>query len=258
LLRRTNLRDDGTEIESEVWHYDDQGRKSKTQYLPKIEAAVCGGVMIGVDGAQQGYGAGNAVEVRTSYDDYDLSFEASFYDANHSFVLRVVLGRDEAGRLISEESRNGDAPPFSLEEQLANASPEERDQVRAALAQLFGPQTVNSRTTYLYDERGRQVERSSSLFGMSEERTTWQYDEYDNPVTEVQEHVSRDMELDGSGTLHPKQGTSSRNEIRFEYKYDQEGNWIERIVWARYGGEGDFKPSNIERREINYWAANEK
>jgi hypothetical protein len=213
--------------------------------------------MVGVEDAQQVYGPVNAVEGRTSYDDNNLPSEASFYDANHTVVLRVVLGRDEAGRLISEEFRIGDTPPFSIEEQITNASPEERDAVRAALAQLYGPQTVTSRTTYLYDERGRQVERRRSIHGMCEERTTWRYDEHDNPVTEVQESVSRDMDVDSAGVFQPQQERSSRSEVRYEYKYDQTGNWIERVVWARIGGSGDFQPSNVERRQIGYWADEE-
>jgi len=122
------------------------------------------------------------------------------------------------------------------------------------LAQLFGPKTLTSSMTYLYDERGRQVERRRSMHGMTEERTTWQYDEHDNPVTEVQESVSRGMDVDGAGVLQPKQEKSSRNEVRFEYKYDEAGNWIERVVWSRFGGEEDFQPSNVERRQISYWS----
>ena len=40
--------------------------------------------------------------------------------------------------------------------------------------------------------------------------------------------------------------------VRFEYKYDAYGNWIERIVWQRMEPNTDEQPSNIERRTLTY------
>lgn len=255
LLRHTSLDAGGTEVPSEVWTYDDLGRKTKTQYVPKLEAAACGatpcGVMMGVDGAQHGYSAGSAVEVRTSYDERGLSTNVAFYDANDSVVLRISLRRDESGRLISEESQAGDTLPFSLD-QLANQPSAEREEIQAALAQLYSPQMTVTRSTYRYDDRGLQVERNTSSARLSEARTTWQHDQYGNILTELQEETSHDLHMNSTGTLEPGEEKSHRRESRFDYKYDAQGNWIERAIWARFG-EGDFQPSNIERREIHYW-----
>jgi hypothetical protein len=182
----------------------------------------------------------------TVYDDGERPSEAVFYDANHSVVLRVAVARDAAGRVISEESRLGDKPH---EQHLANVPAE----VSAVFAQLFGPQQQLARTTYRYDDHGRRIERNRSLSRMSEHRTTWHYDQYDNPTLEVEDDVSREMHLDESGNLQPTQEKSSRHEVRFDYKYDVKGNWTERVVSVRYEANPEFQPSNIERREITYW-----
>jgi hypothetical protein len=42
---------------------------------------------------------------------------------------------------------------------------------------------------------------------------------------------------------------------RFEYRYDTQGNWTERIVSGRAEQNPDFQRSNIERRTITYYAA---
>lgn len=42
-------------------------------------------------------------------------------------------------------------------------------------------------------------------------------------------------------------------ETRFEYKYDQHGNWTERVVSGRIDSESVFRRSNVERRVITYY-----
>jgi hypothetical protein len=41
--------------------------------------------------------------------------------------------------------------------------------------------------------------------------------------------------------------------MRFEYQYDPQGNWIERVVWFRSGSQPDFQRSHVERRMITYY-----
>jgi hypothetical protein len=40
---------------------------------------------------------------------------------------------------------------------------------------------------------------------------------------------------------------------RFEYRYDAQGNWTERVVSYRLEPNPDFQRSNVERREITYY-----
>ena len=41
---------------------------------------------------------------------------------------------------------------------------------------------------------------------------------------------------------------------RFEYVYDAQGNWTERIVSHRVEPNPDFQRGNIERRALTYYA----
>ena len=51
----------------------------------------------------------------------------------------------------------------------------------------------------------------------------------------------------------PRQtGRTDIQHTRFEYQYDAEGNWAERIVWGRLDPNPNFERSNLERREIGY------
>jgi hypothetical protein len=229
--------------------YDETGRKTKVQAVPKSEGA--GAMMIGIEGTEQAYGAEGVTEIRTHYDDRGQPSEALFYDSNGDSVLCVMFGRDAAGRLVLEESKGGDKSPY--EQTLANMPAEQREATAAAFSQLFGPQNLMFRTTYRYDDQGRRVERNTLVAGLGEQRTTWYYDEHDNPTREVQEDLVRDMDLDESGGLQPKEEKSLKSECQFDYKYDAKGNWTERVVSTLHDGLPGLQPSNILRREITYW-----
>ncbi len=253
----------GTERESEIYTYDDGGRKTKLEFVSRPEnAAACGTTgcgtasVYGVEGAELAYGAEGVVTITTRYDDNERSCEALFHDENRSLILRVILTRDAAGRLIKEESLCGDHPPFSLPQALEKAPPEERAAEAAAFAQLFSPQQVMWSTTYRYDDRGRRIERCGSLCAMSRKRTVWEYDENDNPVRMFEENSVGDLKADESGNLELVNPKSFRREGRYEYKYDPHGNWTERIVLARYETNSDFQRANIERKEIDYYTSN--
>jgi YD repeat-containing protein len=123
---------------------------------------------------------------------------------------------------------------------------------KAIFKQILGSKPTTSRTTYRYDALGRRIERRASMFGMTENRTTWEYAEHDEPVRQTDEYVSREMNIDESGNRQPTEEKSARHEIRFDYKFDATGNWIERLVSFRTGANPEFQRSNIERRQVTY------
>jgi hypothetical protein len=196
------------------------------------------------------------VTITTSYDEWERPSEAVFHDANKRVVLRVTLGRDAAGRLVSEQAQFGDLSPFqALNPNLPPEIPaEERAAVAAVFEQLFGARQEWAKTIYRYDDQGRRVESRRSFTAMNEERTTWEYDDYDNPTRQIGERASREIQFDEYGSVQPANERSSKGEIRFDYKYDVQGNWTERIVWVRPELNPDFQRSNIERRAITYYA----
>jgi len=77
----------------------------------------------------------------------------------------------------------------------------------------------------------------------------------DEAVEETTEHTTREASLNEDGTLQYSPGRSHIQHNRLEYTYDSQGNWTSRTVSFRLEPETAFLLSNIERREIEYYAA---
>ena len=152
-----------------------------------------------------------------TYDEKDLPAIVNFEDLNGNRVRDVSFVRDSAGLLLSEETH------FGADSLLDQVPAEGREELAAELAKTFGE--FFSRITYTYDSRGRRLERMTKFGTLSESRTTYQYGDYDDPIAETTEE------------------NASVQQHRFEYVYDPQGNWTERIVPG----------SNIERRLITYY-----
>jgi hypothetical protein len=253
LVRKISVDGNGGEQASEIYSYDDRGRKTKVQSVPRRENSENCGTMYGVEGAEQSYTAEGVSTITTLYDDRELSSEALFQNDRGAVILRVILTRDTAGRLVREETRSGDEPPFPIAEALEKASEEERAAATAFFEQLFNPQKAIYCTTYSYDDRGRRTTRLMSIAGINETSTTWNYDEHDNPIREIEERTSGELEPDESGNLQRLNEKSFRHEVRYEYKYDSYGNWTERVVSLQYEANPHFQRSTIERRDISYY-----
>jgi hypothetical protein len=220
---------EGIEREAEIYSYGPDGRKTKLEFVPKLENSTACSTMYGVEGAQQGYGAEGVTTISTLYDDRGESSEAIFRNDSDALILRVVLTRDGAGRLLKEESRCGDHAPFPFGEVPENAPPEDRAVAAAILEKLFSPHKAMWGTTYDYDNRGRQIRRITTMAGISENQTTWEYDEYDNPIREIDERKTGELRSDESGNLQTMNQKSFKHEVRYDYKYDSHGNWTERV-----------------------------
>jgi YD repeat-containing protein len=175
----------------------------------------------------------------------------SYHDKNGASVSRLVFTRDAEGCLLSEcmqfEAQTAFfSPPTEVE-----VPSDEQESLSALLATAFADQTL-SLTTYTYDEKGRRVERVRRTGQLSEERTTFRYDDRDNPVEQITVDLSRDMRIDdGAVTIEEK--APRVQYIRFEYRYDACGNWTERVVWQRTDANTDDRRSNVERRLITYY-----
>ena len=157
---------------------------------------------------------------------------------------------------MREEMRLGEQTPFPvIGKELENAPPAVREAAVALFASLFGPQTVFSSTTYAYDGKGRLEERRTRMGELGDDRTTFRYDDGDNPIEETREHSSREVGVDEEGTVQPTKENSHTQYVRFEYTYDAQGNWTERAVWSRMQQNPTFERSNVARREITYYVS---
>jgi YD repeat-containing protein len=241
---------DGTRRETETCTYDGSGRKTKRTFLPVLDTT---NVCYGVEGSQQAYGAPGASTMTTSYDERGRPAQAIFQDANQAIVRRVTFTRDEAGRVLAESVEFGDAPPFPDALTGTGGVPSEyRAKMATLLAEVFANQTFST-TTYVYDSRGRVVERITRMGNLSEDRTTFRYNDRADPVEESEEHRSRGANLDDQGVMQATDERSHTSQTRYEYRYDEYGNWTERIVWSRHDSQSDFRRSNLIRRAITYY-----
>jgi len=246
----------GTKRETELCRYDENGRKTKVVVLPVPESsgAACSagscGTMYGVEGTDVAYSAPGATTSTTTYDEHDRPSEVTFHDADDALVSRVVFSRDQDGRVLSE--RMEFAGPRGLLGPAIDADmpTDEQASLMELLKTVFDDQTF-SVATYVYDEKGRRVESVRCMGKLSEERVTVRYDDFDNPVEEVRLDVGREMRMD-DGAVKSEERPSHVQHVRFEYRYDAHGNWIERIVWQRMEPNTDEQRSNIERRMIAY------
>jgi hypothetical protein len=209
-------------------------------------------VTYAVEGTEHAYGAPGAVTVTVVYDDRELPADMSFHDANGGLVRRIVFSRDTEGHPLTEVVHFGGETPFpGSPAEAGNILPEERAKLAAVMKTAFADQ-VFAHTTYAYDQKGRLLERTMRMGALSEERTTFQYDEHDNPIAETSERRAREMHIDDDGVALTREEEPRVQEQRFDYQYDDRGNWTERVVRGGAGSPPTFESSNIERRTITY------
>jgi hypothetical protein len=240
LLRVTRIDPDGTEHMTETCTYDEQGKRTTVEDLPPNLDGY------GVEGSEFGYGAPGAVRRTTKYNERDRAVESLFHDANGAVIRRIVVTHDAAGRVLIEEAQN--VSPFAVPDK-PGMSTEDRDKLASLVALAFGW----IRTTYTYDQEGRLVGRLQQMGLLSEERTRYSYDDHGNRVAQSEESVNREMTVGDDGRPQAGQDTKRMHDIGFEYQYDAQGNWTERIVRARFTESAELALSNVERRSIDYY-----
>jgi len=240
LLRVTRVDPDGTEQVTHTCTYDDQDRRTTVQSLPPNVDCY------GVEGSEFGYGSPGALTQTTKHDERDRAVDSLFHDATGAVIRRVVLTRDAAGRVLTDETHFLGA--FGVPD-TSEMSTEDREKLASLIALAFG----RMRTTYTYDAEGRLVDRTQHMGLLREGRTTYSYDDRGHPIAQSEESVSRGMGFDDDGSPQPSADTKSLNDIRFEYQCDAQGNWTERIVKGRFTDGAELAPSNVERRSIEYY-----
>ena len=242
-VRTVSLAEDGTETDTEVCSYDAEGKRTKVSPL----AFRAGNVNYSIEGTDMGLGAPGATRMVTNYDEHDLPVRVVFEDGNQKTVREVILKRDNEGRLVHLETRMGAQPSFSCGGEPVSS---EADAAISLLMQAL--QGAFTSTTFAYDNRGRLVERTGSMFNLGGDRTTYRYGDGDDPIEEICEHTSREANLDDGGALQYTLDKITTQHIRFEYRYDTHGNWVEKTVSMRFEANAEFQPSNITRRAITY------
>ena len=244
LIRVVTVDPADVERPSQTCSYDDHGRRTAVHDLAPAPQGIA--MSYAVDGSEFGYGAEGATRQTTTYDEYGRSVESIFEDAAGEVIRRVFLTRDTAGRVVDEESQAIAA--FAVPES-PDLSVEDRATMQALMLQAFG----SIKTSNQYDAAGHLMLQTRQSGRLGETRTTYAYDERDNPIEQSEIDVQRGMNVDTDGTSHVTPDTTRIHDTRFAYVYDAHGNWTERSVSGRFSADGEFGPSNAERRAIEYW-----
>lgn len=247
-VRIVSVNQDGTRRKSQADGRGPNGRSRKGSVIPRqAQDAEHASAM---EGVEQVYGTRGARTIATFYDAGGRPDEVLVYDGKFRLLRRLILERDAAGRLVREEMRFGEQAQFPGAPTEFDSVPRKaRDATAALLANLFGCSRV---TRYVYDLKGRLVERRTRMGDLAGCLTTLGYDDHDNKIEEITEDASRDLQIDEEWNMQPAKERSYRRELRFEYTYDAQGNWTQRVAWIRLE-DADFQRVKVERRQITYY-----
>src|SRR5688572_7320909 len=240
------VRDEGATITT----FDAQGlRTTVSPYGPRIprqaglEYGICMDARVEYD-------------VLARYDGHDRPIEVVYRNSKQEVLHRILIEYDDQGRIVREKVLFGDVFGGALGTSCGSsnpveASPEQIERFAAAL-KILSPDGIFTALEYEYDERGRVTQLFDRMPPCSEHRRRFVYDDQDNVVEESYESTDRKAGVDDEGRLTTCNETFQESWTRYEYRYDDRGNWIEKVAFARVAPDRDFHRSNLERRTITY------
>jgi len=234
----------------ESYEYDAQGHKRKTLHVDP-ESRGTGTMFWGIEGSETGYSAADVASFTTTYNAAGQPVDAVCEDANGNLLSRITLTYDDEGRLIEETQTR--VPERALPQEILTQIPEEE---AAALNTFLQLVATASSQRHRYDARGRRVETTSSMFGpMGQDRRTMAYNVHGDLIERTDEHQHRGFEIGDDGQLAavPNEDHTGRSEARFQYEYDDHGNWIAKTVEGRSKPDVEFSVSSTERRTLIYY-----
>lgn len=256
-----------------TFDYDKQGHKTETRVIKnaneqEIPKAIGIDVMFAdIDGSALldfSFG-GNAKSFKTIYNNQDQPTETQAYDAAGSMLGRFVRTFDEAGRITDVREITDNLmsmfPAKELAQMMAQsgiAAEEMRAEISRAM-KVFGSESGKS---YQYDVNGHIV-RATVNGMMGTLIRTYIYNENGDVIEEQTDLSTKKgipagvpFKVSETGEIIPSKPPSewgpepdlgaSRN-IRYGYKYDEHGNWIERTVTFYQ------QPSFTTHRELTYY-----
>ena len=228
--------------------YSADGARTNVHYYRHVEAK--GGAVgwdLRIEGSELGLGAPNGGSTTTVYDSRGYPVESLAHTDRHGLIVRVKYICDERGHIVEEMAEPGHDPVGSLPDDI----PEE---ARAIFQKVFASYLLQGQATHKYDEVGNRIEMVRDSGPRKETRRT-RFNEHGDKILEESESVDRHMDFDMQGAEIPETvKTYAQHTIaRFEYTYDEHGNWIEQTQWtSAEPGQAEFR-SMLVRRTLTYF-----
>lgn len=196
------------------------------------------------------------IDFLTHYDRNDRPVEVVYRNPEQKAIYRILLEYDDQNRIARESVLYGDVLAGTWcgraeSEGPLVPSPEEVEKIMAEF-KIFNPDGVFAILEYEYDARGRVTQLVDRMPPVWDIRRTFAYDGRDNVVEEHYESTSRNASVDDQGRLATSNEQHDESWTRHEYRYDNRGNWIEKVTFSRVAPDRDFHRSSIERRTITY------
>ncbi len=152
-----------------------------------------------------------ATQVEVTYDPRDVPVEAVFTYDNGEIASRVEFRSDRAGNITEILQYGGSRPVITLE-----PGHEISDEDRRKFAAFLTAGALEVRSSIAYDDYGNRIERTAWMGNELMQQTTWTYNERGDIATST--------EKDGWP-------------VRFEYEYDEHGNWTRQVVTHGMGSD---------------------
>jgi hypothetical protein len=234
LMRAVQHNPDGSQHVSQEFAYAPDGSHTRILHFPEMFGTM--DVICGLEGVDFSVSAPGVRTMTTSYDHEDRVAEVLLKNGEGEIQRQLTFDRDECGRAVNAQLLLGAQP-------LVSDLP------------AFGAGAVLMTVAYAWDEQGRQTEMVQSLFGIDEKRETYRYDDRGNRTETTSEEQRCEGQMGDDGTVERGTPEFHRSQTRFDYKYDAQGNWIERVTLQRFESNPDFTFGSIERREIAYYVS---
>lgn len=237
------------------FHYDEQGRKTSTQtftpadYRPNIAIGISS---FEVFADMPNLPAGGTTT--SIFDEHDRLTEIQVRDAEGQLVRHAVRtfgpqGRPSEEKLVKDNifaMLRPEVQEKALRE--SGVSPEQfRQEMQAGFMRLLGG-GASYLVHYRYGSGGRLIHTSRTIYGHTDEIETTYNDR-------------GDVESEFTRSTHPTRQPASTepprppsySETRYEYRYDQHGNWTEKASSYRATPDSAFQSSSSSKRTLNYY-----
>jgi hypothetical protein len=239
-----------------TFRYDDRGQKTKIatcrseDYRPGIAEA--GSPFDSADRAPNLPGGGTAT---TTYDEHERATEVQVRNANGEIVKRAVRTYDAPGHIAEEKQILDDPvkifPPDTLATMLEKSglsANQLQQELRTQFTKLMGGNSGPYSVSYSYDVQGRVTHTSRRIFNHEDEiETTY------NQQGDIKSEITRSTRLPGASDPTPAPASPSYSETSYSYRYDQQGNWIEKAASYRSSPDGEFQSSTVTKHKLTYY-----